>query len=139
MRPLPFEYEIQCSTTFILSVFANNSYFWQRRAPNRIYFSISIQCNILNMHLGFYAPWVSRYFWKYRYYIDNIDIDFKKYWYYRYWISCKNITTRFWISCFSSIGQNFLIFLKISILQLGHFVGAIFNYRWLLQTRFTAN
>ncbi len=35
---------------------------------------------------------------------------------------------RFWISCFSSIGQIFLIFLKINILQLGHFASAIFNY-----------
>ncbi len=33
------------------------------------------------------------WFWKYRYYIDNIDIDCKKYWYYRYRISCKNNTT----------------------------------------------
>ncbi len=35
---------------------------------------------------------------------------------------------RFRISCFSSIGQIFLIFLKINILQLGHFAGAIFKW-----------
>ncbi len=57
--PLTYLYGIQCSTTFILSVFSYNSYFWlilsvfsfnlyfwQCQAPNWIYFSISIQCNI---------------------------------------------------------------------------------------------
>ncbi len=70
---LTFVYGIQCSTTFIVSVFSYNSYFWQRRAPNWFYFSISVQCNILNKHLGFYTPWVPGWFWKYCYYIDNID------------------------------------------------------------------
>ncbi len=93
VRPLTFVYGIKCSTTVISRVFSHNLYFWQRWAPNWIYFSISVQCNILNMHLGFYTPWVLVWFWKYRYYIDNIDIDFKKHRYYRCQISCKNNTT----------------------------------------------
>ncbi len=57
--PLTFLYGIQYSTTFILSVLSYNSYFWlilsvfsfnlyfwQCQAPNGIYFSISVQCNI---------------------------------------------------------------------------------------------
>ncbi len=34
------------------------------------------------------------WFWKYQYFIDNIDIGCKKYWYYRYRVSCKNNTTK---------------------------------------------
>ncbi len=38
MRPLTFSFEIQCSTTFIWSIFGYNAYFWQCRAVKWIYF-----------------------------------------------------------------------------------------------------
>ncbi len=37
MRPLTFLYRIQCSTTFIWSIFGYNVYFWQHPAPKWIY------------------------------------------------------------------------------------------------------
>ncbi len=39
MRFLTFLYGIQCSTTFIWTIFGYNEYFWQRRALKWIYFA----------------------------------------------------------------------------------------------------
>ncbi len=47
--PLTFLDGIQCSTTFIWSVFTYNAYFWQRRALKWIYFAIFIHYNISKM------------------------------------------------------------------------------------------
>ncbi len=40
MRSLTFLYRIQCSTTFIWSIFGYNAYFWQHPVPKWIYFPI---------------------------------------------------------------------------------------------------
>ncbi len=55
MHPLTFLYGIQCSTTFIWSIFGYKAHFWQRRALKWIYFPIFQHYNILNTSV-FGAP-----------------------------------------------------------------------------------
>ncbi len=53
--PMTFLYEIQCSTSFIWSIFGYNAYFWQRCALRWIYFLIFVHYNISKMAI-FGAP-----------------------------------------------------------------------------------
>ncbi len=55
VRPLTFLYRIQCSTTFIWTIFGYGAYFWQHRAPKWIYFPIFLHYNISNTSV-FRAP-----------------------------------------------------------------------------------